>query len=118
VYGSEAIHDWSHELHNEAQRLADEARRMAADVRGAAHGGAWRAPDAYPPAADPTVPPPPPRYYGRHGRATGLALVVLGIVLLSANAGLLRWIDWNVLWPIIFIGLGLALLARQADWGR
>jgi phage shock protein PspC (stress-responsive transcriptional regulator) len=118
VYGSEVIHDWSHELHNEAQRLADEARRMATEVRGTAHAGAWRSPDAYPPAADPAVSTPPHRYYGRHGRATGVVLVVLGIILLSANAGLLRWVDWNVLWPVIFIGLGLALLARQADWGR
>jgi phage shock protein PspC (stress-responsive transcriptional regulator) len=119
VYGSEVIHDWSHELHNEAQRLADEARRMAAEVRGAAHAGAWSGPDAYPPTVDPAVTPPPPqRHYGRHGRATGVVLVVLGMVLLSANAGLLRWVDWNVLWPVIFIGLGLALLARQADWGH
>jgi phage shock protein PspC (stress-responsive transcriptional regulator) len=118
AYGSEVIHDWSHELHNEAQRLADEARRMATEVRGAAQARAWRSPDAYPPAADPTLTTPPQRQYGRHGRATGVVLVVLGIILLSANAGLLRWIDWNILWPVIFIGLGLALLARQADWGR
>jgi phage shock protein PspC (stress-responsive transcriptional regulator) len=118
AYGSEVIHDWSHELHNEAQRLADEARRMAAEVRGGAPAEAWRAPDVYPPAADPAMTTPPPRHYGRHGRSTGVVLVVLGIILLSANAGLLRWVDWNVLWPVIFIGLGLALLARQADWGR
>ena len=89
MYGSQVIHDWSHELHTEAERLADEARRVA----------------AY-------------RHRSRSHRSTGVVLVVLGLVLLSANAGLFRFVDWNVLWPVIFIGLGLALLARQADWGR
>ena len=84
--GSQAIHDWSDELHNEAHRLADDARRVAHN-----HG------------------------HPRH-RRTGVVLVVLGLLLLCANAGLFRFIDWNLLWPVIFIGLGLALLARQADW--
>src|SRR5919198_88318 len=54
----------------------------------------------------------------RRHRSSGVVLVVLGVLLLAANAGVLRFIDWNVLWPLIFIGLGLALLARQADWRR
>jgi phage shock protein PspC (stress-responsive transcriptional regulator) len=119
VYGSQVIHDWSHELHNEAQRLADEARRVASEVRAGGSQG-FR-------SADPATPPPPaspdpyayvPRHHGGHRRSTGIVLVVLGILLLSANAGVFRFVDWNVMWPLIFIGLGLALLARQADWRR
>jgi phage shock protein PspC (stress-responsive transcriptional regulator) len=118
AYGAEAAHDWPDELRYETQRLAEEARHVAAEVRRAAHGEAWRSTGAYPPAADPSTVPPPHRHANRHGRSTGVVLVVLGIILLSANAGLLRFVDWNVMWPVIFIGLGLALLARQADWGR
>src|SRR5919201_270693 len=42
IYGSQVIHDWSHELHDEAQRLAEEARRMASEVRGGHHDAEWR----------------------------------------------------------------------------
>ena len=118
IYGSQVLHDWSHELHNEAQRLADETRRVASEVRSAHPGAEWRSADAYPTAADPSATAPTHRHHGRHGRSTGVVLVVLGILLLSANAGFFRFVDWNVMWPVIFIGLGLALLARQADWGR
>ena len=117
AYGPDVTHDWPDELRYETQRLAEEARRVAAEVRGATHA-AWRSPDTYPPEVDPAVSAPPHRHSNRHGRSTGVVLVVLGIILLSANAGLLRFVDWNVMWPVIFIGLGLALLARQADWGR
>ena len=46
------------------------------------------------------------------------ALVALGVLLLAANAGLFRLIDWHVIWPALFIGLGVILLARQSGWGR
>src|SRR5919204_6603034 len=94
LQGSQVIRDWSQELHTEAERLAAEARRAYSDVR-------W--------SPGHTSPEP----HRRH-RSSGVVLVVLGVLLLAANAGVLRFIDWNVLWPLIFIGLGLALLARQA----
>jgi hypothetical protein len=45
-------------------------------------------------------------------------LVTLGVLLLAANAGVFSWIDWSTMWPVIFIGLGVILLARRAGWGR
>ena len=96
VPGSQVMHDWSQELHSEAHRMAEDVRRAAADVRWS-HGHA------------------PIEPHRRH-RSTGVVLVVLGVLLLAANAGVLRFIDWNLLWPLIFIGLGVALLARQSDW--
>jgi hypothetical protein len=108
AYGGPPTHDWPHELHVEAEHLADEARRMAADLRGATPG--WH-------ASEPYSTPPPGAYTRRH-RSTGVVLVVLGVLLLAANAGVFRFIDWNLLWPLIFIGLGLALLARQSGVGR
>src|SRR5438270_8765533 len=115
LYGSQVIHDWSHELHNEAQRLADEARRVASDVRGGS-SPAGRAPDPGGPVGTLDPYAVSTRPHGTRHRSTGIALVILGILLLSANAGLFRFVNWNLMWPIIFIGLGLALLARQADW--
>jgi phage shock protein PspC (stress-responsive transcriptional regulator) len=111
------MHDWSHDLHTEANRLAEEARRVAAEVRAATHAPASRSGDPYAPPIDPYA-AAPPRRNGRHGRSAGLVLVVLGILLLSANAGFFSFIDWNLIWPVIVIALGLALLARQTDWGR
>jgi phage shock protein C len=134
--------DWSQEFHSETQRLADEARRMADDVRGT--GQSWRAPGSTEPTTseagrDPatdkgapgsysTAPPEQAwwaepdverhRHHGRHPRSTGIVLVALGVLLLAANSGLFRLVDWRVMWPVIFIGLGCILLARQSRWGR
>ena len=33
-------------------------------------------------------------------------------------SGVFRLIDWHMMWPVIFIGLGVILLARQSGWGR
>jgi phage shock protein C len=136
-------HDWSDEFHSETQRLADEARRMADDVRGASQS--WRAPgQAEPTAGEPardaatdkgvpssyTTPPPQqdwwtseryvgrPLHHGRHPRSTGIVLVTLGVLLLAANAGVFSLIEWRMVWPFIFIGVGVLLLARQSGWGR
>jgi phage shock protein C len=131
--------DWSQEFHSETQRLAEEARRMADDVRDASRS--WRAPEAPPSSVDPATnkgapaaayPPQPSedawwqseryverqRHHPRHPRSTGIVLVTLGILLLAANAGIFSWIEWRTMWPLIFIGLGVVLLARQSGWGR
>jgi phage shock protein C len=131
--------DWSQEFHSETQRLADEARRVADDVRDASRS--WHAPDASQPPVDaptnkggPTsaYSPEPTqdawwqseryverhRHHPRHPRSTGIVLVTLGLLLLAANSGIFSWIEWRTMWPLIFIGLGVLLLARQSGWGR
>jgi phage shock protein C len=142
--GPQVWRDWSQEFHTETQRLADEARRMADDVRDASQS--WRAPG--PPAPPPsaarsepatdkgvpvadttprTEPEPwwqspkyvePQRNHRHHPRTTGIVLVTLGVLLLAAQAGIFTWIEWRTMWPLIFIGLGIILLARQTGWGR
>jgi phage shock protein C len=136
--------DWSQEFHSETQRLADEARRMADDVR---EGSPWRAPDPTVPASGEPAPgaasekgapvapgtgggPQPEAWWNseryverqhihrRHPRSTGIVLVALGVLLLAANAGIFSWIEWRTMWPLIFIGLGVVLLARQTGWNR
>ncbi len=42
-----------------------------------------------------------------------LVLVAIGGVWLLANFGAFRFIDWQIGWPIVLIGIGLALLARR-----
>jgi len=121
VTGGHGWHDWSDEFHSETQRLADEARRMADDVR---HG---------PKASEESVSAPATeedwwrseryaaerhRHRGRHPRSTGIVLVTLGILLLAANAGVFSRIEWRMVWPVIFIGMGVLLLARQTGWRR
>jgi len=139
--GPHAWRDWSQEFHDETQRLAAEARRVADDVREASHG--WRAPESGGAAQAPTsttassTPPPSPtspeapvedpwwrsehyveRHHGHHypARSAGVVLVVLGVLLLAANAGVFTWIQWRTMWPLIFIGLGVILLGRQSGW--
>jgi phage shock protein PspC (stress-responsive transcriptional regulator) len=135
--GPNVWRDWSQEFHGETQRLAEEARRVADDMREASHS--WRAPGpTEPPAGESArdtttastgVPPEPEwwrseRYverhhnHGRHPRSTGIVLVALGVFLLAANSGIFNWIEWRTMWPMIFIGLGVLLLARQTGWGR
>ena len=58
------------------------------------------------------------RHHGKNPRSAGIVLVTLGAIFLAANAGLFNWIDWHTMWPLIFIGLGLVLLARQTNWYR
>jgi phage shock protein PspC (stress-responsive transcriptional regulator) len=139
VDASHAWRDWSEEFHSETQRLADEARRMADDVRDASRS--WRAPGPPEPHANAVTDKTGPstsyspqtteepwwqseryverrRPHGRHPRSTGIVLVILGVLLLAANAGLFTWVEWRTMWPLIFIGLGLILLARQTGWGR
>jgi phage shock protein C len=135
-----AWRDWSQEFHAETQRLADEARRVADDVRDASRS--WRAPEAPPSTADAATSKDAPtsaypseapqeawwqseryverqrHHHPRHPRSTGIVLVTLGVLLLAANAGIFNWIEWRTMWPLIFIGLGVLLLARQSGWGR
>jgi phage shock protein C len=145
VTGQQQWRDWSREFHAETQRLAEEARRVAGDVREGAQG--WHDPAAAPTASTTGAPPyaaasdkgkqtaytepPPPepwwqqqteverhRHHGRNPRSAGIVLVALGVIFLAANAGLFSFIEWRTMWPLIFIGLGVLLLARQTHWGR
>jgi phage shock protein C len=142
--GQHAWSDWSREFHDETERLAREARRVADDVRETSN--AWRAPGQEAPTSTSEIPsdaasgkrstetqrpPSAPaedawwqsdryveRHHGHHypARSAGVVLVVLGVLLLAANAGVFTWIQWRTMWPLIFIGLGVILLGRQSGW--
>jgi hypothetical protein len=55
-------------------------------------------------------------YVGRKKRSAGIVLMALGLLFLSSQAGLLRWINWSVAWAVVLIVLGAALLMRHTDW--
>ena len=40
-----------------------------------------------------------------------LILVVVGAAGLLANFGAFGWFDWSRFWPLVFVGIGLALVA-------
>ena len=140
---SQEFHDETQRLAAEARRVADDVREAGHGWRapdpdtsptpppgqtevptGAASGKGY---------AEPSSPPSNPveedawwrseryveRHHGHHhypARSAGVVLVVLGVLLLAANAGVFTWIQWRTMWPLIFIGLGVILLGRQSGW--
>ncbi|TMD51581.1 MAG: hypothetical protein E6I85_12615 [Chloroflexi bacterium] len=69
---------------------------------------------------DPLPPPLPPlperssRWRGRSGGFwLGAVLVAAGAYFLLANLGLLNWLNWHLVWPVVLIGLGLYLVIRR-----
>jgi Domain of unknown function (DUF5668)/PspC domain len=142
--GQQQWRDWSQEFHAETQRLAEEARRVAGEVRepwqhdphappaGTAAGTPYSAASDKGTHTSYTTEPSQPepwwqnqpndferhRHHGRNPRSAGIVLVTLGLIFLAANAGLFNFVEWRTMWPLIFIGLGLVLLARQTNWGR
>ncbi len=47
------------------------------------------------------------------GEMTGMLLVGVGLIWLLANFGLFRLVNWGVVWPLVLVGLGIALLVRR-----
>lgn len=114
--------DWSQEPFGERSRpVAEETPRAPTGVPASGPAGSepgvnpapadwWRSDQYTAPYAD--------RHRGRHPRSAGMVLIVLGALLLAANAGLFNFVEWRMIWPIVFIGLGVVLLARQSGWNR
>ena len=54
-----------------------------------------------------------PRRRGREGKGRhllALVLIVVGALFLLNNLGIFWWLSWDVLWPVVLIGLGAAIL--------
>jgi hypothetical protein len=58
---------------------------------------------------------PSERLHGltRGQRAGGLFLVGLGLIFLVMNLGWLAWFRWDVIWPVVLVALGAAILLRH-----
>ncbi len=89
---------------------AEASGSVAADAAG------WTNPS--PPGSRPYG--PNEDWYGEHRarrrRSAGIVLIALGLLFLTAQAGLFRWINWHVAWAVVLIVLGAALLLRRSDW--
>jgi hypothetical protein len=74
------------------------------------------------------LPPPvePPRRGWTYGYRSGagdrggrrslwlpLALIVIGVIALLGQFGLLWWVRWAVIWPLLVIVLGVAMILRR-----
>ncbi len=75
-----------------AGEIAERARTLGNDLRQAVH-----------------------RPNPQAGLIVGVALIVLGVVFLlqSLNIAWLHWLDFDVLWPVLLIVGGVALLLRR-----
>ena len=60
-----------------------------------------------PPAADPAR-------AERRREAAGWLLVALGVVFLLGNVGVFRFIQWNYVWPLALIALGVFVVLQRS----
>lgn len=56
-------------------------------------------------------------WFGR-GWFWGAVLVVLGLWFLLDNLGLLGWLRGDIVWPVLLILFGIALIAGRGRWWR
>jgi phage shock protein C len=49
----------------------------------------------------------------RRRMAAGYLLIGLGIVFLLSNAGAFRFVQWQFLWPLVLIGIGVLFLVQR-----
>lgn len=70
-------------------------------------------------SSDPAVaativsPPADPEAAERRRAAIGLFLIALGAIFLLGNAGVFRIVRWDLIWPLVIIGVGVLLLAQR-----
>jgi phage shock protein C len=72
---------------------------------------------ADPTATAPIVPEDPVARAAEEERrrtAFGYVLIALGIAFLLGNAGLFRFVQWQQVWPLVLIGLGVLFLVQRA----
>lgn len=49
----------------------------------------------------------------RRRTAFGYVLVALGVIFLLGNAGAFRFVQWQFIWPIVLIGIGVLFLLQR-----
>lgn len=43
----------------------------------------------------------------------GIALIILGAIFLLKNLGFLAMVNWDIIWPIVVIAIGIAILSKK-----
>ena len=49
----------------------------------------------------------------RRRMAFGYLLIALGVAFLLSNAGVFRFVQWQFLWPLVLIGIGVLFLVQR-----
>ena len=70
-------------------------------------------PSATTPIAAPVAPPEDAEATERRRASFGLVLIALGAIFLLSNAGVFRIVRWDLAWPLVFIAIGVLLLAQR-----
>jgi phage shock protein C len=97
-----------------ATEVAQSLRRTADDV-----SRSFRDPASSPSATDATVPPETTdpaahdRQTDRRRMAFGYLLILVGVIFFLSNAGIFRGIQWQIVWPLVAIALGVLLLVQR-----
>jgi phage shock protein C len=69
---------------------------------------------AAPPAQSFAPTPDDPAPAARRREAAGWLLVALGIVFLLANVGAFRLVQWNYIWPVALIAIGVYIVLQRS----
>ena len=69
------------------------------------------------PTASATVAPVDPAVQAaeaeRRRMAFGYVLIAIGVAFLLSNAGVFRFVQWQFLWPVVLIGIGVLFLVQR-----
>ena len=49
----------------------------------------------------------------RRRMAFGYVLIAIGVAFLLSNAGVFRFVQWQFLWPLVLIGIGVLFLVQR-----
>jgi phage shock protein C len=97
-----------------ATEVAESLRRTADEV-----SRSFRDPASSPSAPDTTVPAETAdpaahdRQTDRRRMAFGYLLILVGVIFFLSNAGIFRGIQWQIVWPLVVIALGVLLLVQR-----
>ena len=86
------------------------ANVTASTLEGTANSGD---PSATTPIAASIAAPEDPEATERRRASFGLVLIALGAIFLLSNAGVFRIVRWDLAWPLVFIAIGVLLLAQR-----
>lgn len=97
-----------------ASEIAESLRRTADDVtqsfRDPASSSSATSTTAAPDVVDPAA---HERQTERRRMAFGYLLILVGAIFFLSNAGVFRGVQWQIVWPLVVIALGVLLLVQR-----
>jgi phage shock protein C len=63
--------------------------------------------------------PPDPQESGRRRRAAGILLIGIGMLFFANQLGIFVRLRWDLIWPLVIVGVGLFILTKHnSGWRR